>query len=103
MDTSFLTKGAKEDLPQSYEEAIKGPEVDKWKEAMDAEMSQKNEMGAWKKRIYLKNRKQLVVDGLLQGKRTNTEKLSNTKPILLLKDFCRSLEPIIWIMAPLHQ
>ena len=28
LDKSFLTKGAKEDLPQSYEEAIKGPEAD---------------------------------------------------------------------------
>ena len=49
MDTSFLTKGAEEDLPQSYDEAIKGPEANQQKEAMDVEMSQLNEMGTWKK------------------------------------------------------
>ena len=49
MDTSFITKGAKEDLPRSYDEAIKGPEANQWKEAMDAEMNQLNEMGTWKK------------------------------------------------------
>ena len=49
LDTSFLTKGAKEDLPQFYDEAIKGPEANQWKEAMDAEMSQLNEMGTCKK------------------------------------------------------
>ena len=28
LDTSFITKGTEEDLPQSYDEAIKGPEAD---------------------------------------------------------------------------
>ena len=45
LDTSFITKGAKEDLPQSYDKVIKGPEADQWKEAMDVEMSQLNKMG----------------------------------------------------------
>ena len=49
LDTSFLTKGAKEDLPQSYDKVIKGPEADQWKEAMEAEMSQLNKMRTWKK------------------------------------------------------
>ena len=49
LDTSFLTKGAKEDLLQSYDEAIKGPEANQWKEAMDAEMSQLYIMGTWRK------------------------------------------------------
>ena len=49
LDTSFLTKRAEEDLPQSYEEAIKGPEANQWKKAMDAEMSQLNKMETWKK------------------------------------------------------
>ena len=56
LDTSFLEKGAKEDLPWSYEETIKGPEADQWKEAMDVKMSQLKGMGTWK--IYLKNEKQ---------------------------------------------
>ena len=29
--TSFITKGAKEDLPQSYDKAIKGPEANNGK------------------------------------------------------------------------
>ena len=49
LDTSFLTKGAEEDLPRSYDKAIKGPEANQWIEAMDMEISQLNEMGTWKK------------------------------------------------------
>ena len=45
LDTSFITKETKKDLPQSYNEALKAPQANQWKEAMDAEMNQLNEMG----------------------------------------------------------
>jgi hypothetical protein len=47
LGTTFLTTGTEEDLPQSHEEAINGPEADQWKEAMDAGIDQLREMGTW--------------------------------------------------------
>jgi Reverse transcriptase (RNA-dependent DNA polymerase) len=48
LETAFLLKGTEEDLPRSYEEAIKGPEAELWKQAMDTEMETLKEMGTWK-------------------------------------------------------
>ena len=59
LGTTFLTTGTEEDLPKSYEEAIKGPEADQWKEAMDAEIGQLEEMGTWEEADLPEGRKEI--------------------------------------------
>ena len=103
MDTSFITRGTKEDLPQSYDEAIKGPEADQWKEAMDAEMNQLNEMRTWKKEDLPEEWKAIGCRWVFARKKDEQGKIVKYKARLVAQGFHRSLEPIIQIMAPLHQ
>jgi len=57
LGTTFLTNGPEEDLPKSYEDAINGPEADQWKEAMNAEIGQLEEMGTWQETELPEGRK----------------------------------------------
>ena len=102
MATSFLTNGTEEDLPKSYEEAISGLEADKWKEAMDAEIGQLNEMGTWEEAELPVGRKAIGCRWVFLRKRDEEGKLSNIKQDLLHKVFLKNLELITQIMAPLH-
>ena len=79
---------------------IKGPEANQWKEAMYAEMNQLNEMGTWKKQDLPEEWKAIGCRWVSVRKK---DEHGNTKLVLSLKDFHRSLELIIWITAPLHQ
>ena len=87
LDTSFITKGAKEDLPQSYDKAIKGPEADQWKEAMDVEMSQLNEMGTWKKEDLPEERKAICCRWVFVRKKDKHRKIVKYKACLVAQRF----------------
>ena len=87
MDTSFITKGAKEDLPQSYDKAIKGPEADQWKEAMDAEMNQLNEMGTWKKEDLPEERKAIGCRWVFARKKYEHRRIVKYKACLVTQRF----------------
>ena len=87
LDTSFLTKGAKEDLPQSYDKAIKGPEANQWKEAMDVEMSQLNEMGTWKKEDLPEEQKAICCRWVLARKKDKHRKIVKYKACLVAQEF----------------
>ena len=102
MATSFLTNGSKEDLPKLYEEAISGPEADKWKEAMDAEIGQLNEMETWEEAELPVGRKAIGCRWVLLGKRNEEGKIIKYKARLVAQGFSQNLELITQIMAPLH-
>ena len=87
LDTSFLTKGAKEDLPQFYDEVIKGPEADQWKEAMDVEMSQLNKMVTWKKEDLPKEWKAIGCRWVFVRKKDKHGKIVKYKAHLVAKGF----------------
>ena len=85
--TSFLTNGSKEDLPKLYEEAISGPEADKWKEAMDAEIGQLNEMETWEEAELPVGRKAIGCRWVLLGKRNEEGKIIKYKARLVAQGF----------------
>ncbi len=47
-ETALISNEINMDLPRTHEEAISGPEVTKWKAAMDKEMQTLLKMGTWK-------------------------------------------------------
>ena len=87
LDTSFITKGTEEDLPQSYDKVIKGPEANQWKEAMDAEMSQLNEMGTWKKEDLPEKRKAIGCRWVFVRKKDEHRKIVKYKAHLVTQGF----------------
>ena len=87
LGTTFLTDGTKEDLPQSYEEAINGPEADQWKEAMDAEIGQLKEMGTWQETELPKGRKAIGCKWVFLKKRDEHGKIIKFKARLVAQGF----------------
>jgi Reverse transcriptase (RNA-dependent DNA polymerase) len=87
LGTTFLSAGAEEDLPKSYEEAIKGPEADKWKEAMDAEIGQLNEMGTWEEVELPEERKAIGCRWVFLRKKDEHGKIIKYKARLVAQGF----------------
>ena len=87
MDTSFISKGTKEDLAQSYDKAIKGPEANQWKEALDAEINQLNKMGTWKKEDLPEDWKAIGCRWVFARKKDKHRKIVKYKAHLVAQGF----------------
>ena len=87
LGTTFLTTGTEEVLPQSYEEAINGPEGDQWKEAMDAEIGQLKEMGTWQVTELPEGRKAIGCRWVFMKKRDENGTIIKFKARLVAQGF----------------
>ena len=72
---------------KSYEEAISGPEADKWKEAMDAEIEQLYEMGTWEEAELPVGRKAVGCRWVFLRKRGEEGKIIKYKARLVAQGF----------------
>ena len=66
---------------------IKGPEADQWKEAMDVEMSQLNEMGTWKKEDLPEEWKAIGCRWVFARKKDKHGKIVKYKACLVAQGF----------------
>ena len=69
---------------------IKGPEANQWREAMDVEMSQLNEMGTWKKEDLPEEWKAIGCRWVFMRKKDKHGKIVRYKACLVAQGFLQN-------------